>query len=171
MTDRRVVVLGLLHAGLALARALGRSGVDVSGIVLAGSDFGLRSRYLRRRCRCSSDGEALAALRDVAGGGRIVAFPERDEHVELILRRWKEVRAVAVVPMPDDPEVVRRLRRKDLLPSVATAADVAAPRTVAAESEEAIHAAEMRPPFLVKPAEGQRFALTFGQKVVVAGAV
>ncbi len=160
--------MGLLHAGLALARSLGRSGVPVEGIVLTESDFGLSSRYLRRRTKAGTDEEALAALR---GTERPVLFPERDEHVEFVLRRWDDVRELADVPLPSDPEVVRRLRRKEVLPGLATAAGVPAPRTLFAGSEEAIREAALTPPFLVKPAEGQGFALTFGHKVVVAQTV
>ncbi len=171
MRLRPAVAFGLLHAGLALARAFGRAGVETCGIVLSASDFGLSSRYLRRRFRCASDEEALRALRELSAGGRLVLFPERDEHVESILRRWEEVRAMADVPLPEDPEIVRRLRRKELLPAVAAAAGVAAPRTLAADSENSIRTAQLHPPFLVKPAEGQGFALKFGHKVVVAETV
>jgi D-aspartate ligase len=97
-----------------------------------------------------------------------VLFPERDENVEAVLRRWDDVRELADVPLPDDPDVTRRLRRKDLLPEVAAAADVASPRTVHAESIETIRAAGLRPPLLLKAVEGQDFALTFGEKAFVA---
>ena len=157
--------MGLLHAGLALARSLGRGGIPVEGVILNESDFGLFSRYLSRRTAARSDDEALAALRD---GSRPVLFLERDEQVELVLRHWDEVRALADMPLPDDPEAVRRLRRKELLPELAAAAGVPAPRTVFAGSEEEIRGAGLTPPFLVKPAEGQGFALAFGHKVVVA---
>ena len=160
--------MGLLHAGLALTRSLGRAGITVDGLVLTETDFGLRSRYLRRRIKAASDEEALAALRR---GGRVVLFPERDEHVEFVLRRWDDVHELADLPFPDDPEAVRRLRRKELLPLVATEAGVPQPRTVFAGSEDEIRAAELEPPFLVKPAEGQAFALEFGHKVVVAQGV
>ena len=50
--------MGLLHAGLALARSLGRSGIPVEGVVLKESDFGLSSRYLSRRSAADSDEEA-----------------------------------------------------------------------------------------------------------------
>jgi predicted ATP-grasp superfamily ATP-dependent carboligase len=160
--------MGLLHAGLALARSLGRSGLRVDGLVFNEADFGLRSRYLTRGIVARSDEEALAAL---DGPERPVLFPERDEQVEFILRRWDEVRARADVPLPDDAESVRKLRRKELLPDVATSAGVPVPRTVFAGSEDEIRAAGLEPPFLVKPAEGQRFALAFGHKVVVAETV
>ena len=49
MSDRPVIVLGLLWAGLAVARSLGRAGVPVTGIAYQPTDFGVRSRHLRRR--------------------------------------------------------------------------------------------------------------------------
>ncbi|MFN2468582.1 MAG: hypothetical protein ABR521_10700 [Gaiellaceae bacterium] len=171
MIRRPAIAFGLLHAGLALTRSLGRAGIPVCGVVLTDSDFGLASRYLSRRARVSTDEQALAAMREIARESRPIVFPERDEHVELILRRWEEVAAVADVPLPGDPDVVRRLRRKELLPIMATTADVPVPRTVAASSEDAVRAAGLQPPFLVKPAEGQGFALAFGHKVVVADTV
>jgi predicted ATP-grasp superfamily ATP-dependent carboligase len=163
---RPAVVLGLLHAGLALARSLGRGGVPVEGLVLHRTDFGQSSRYLSRSGFANGDEALLKALR--GRPERPVVFPERDQHVEALLRRWDEVRELADVPLPDDAEVTTRLRRKEVLPELAAAAGVPAPHTVEAGSEAAIRAAGLQPPFLVKPAEGQEFALTFGHKVVVA---
>lgn len=168
---RPAVAFGLLHAGLALARSLGRGGVPVVGVILTPTDFGLGSRYLRQRWRPGSDEEALAVLREVGGGERVVLFPERDEHVEFVLRCWKDVRALADVPLPTHPDAVRRLRRKELLPLEAAKAGVLSPATLLAESEEGIRGAGLRPPFLIKPAEGQGFALAFGHKVAVAESV
>jgi D-aspartate ligase len=174
---RPTVVLGGLWAGLALTRALGRRGVPVAGISLHGSDFGIRSRYLRRRLvveeadTARRDQQVLAELRRLAAGGRVVLVPERDEHVELALRHWDEVRALADMPLPDDPDATMRLRRKERLAEEAVRAEVPAPRTLLADSEATIRAADLRPPFLVKPVEGQDFALAFGRKVVVADTV
>jgi D-aspartate ligase len=165
---RPVVVFGLLHAGLALVRSLGREGVPVEGIALRRHEFGLRSRYLRRRHLADNDDAVLAALRAAAANGRPVLFPERDENVEVVLRRWDDVRELADLPLPDDPEIVHRLRRKDLLPEVAAEAGVSAPKTVLAASPEAVRAAGLRAPFLLKPLEGQEFALSFGEKAFVA---
>jgi predicted ATP-grasp superfamily ATP-dependent carboligase len=103
-----------------------------------------------------------------AAGERPVLFPERDENVEAVLNRWDEVRELADVPLPDDPEATLRLRRKDVLPQVAAAAGVNSPKTVRAESPEQIRAAGLRPPLLLKAVEGQEFALTFGEKAFVA---
>jgi D-aspartate ligase len=75
------------------------------------------------------------------------------------------------VPLPADGDVVTRLRRKDLLPAAAAAAGIPSPRTIHAESEDAIRAAHLEPPFLLKPVEGQGYALTFGNKAVVTGSV
>ncbi|HWH55445.1 MAG TPA: hypothetical protein VNT04_07675 [Gaiellaceae bacterium] len=163
---RPVVVFGLLHAGLALSRALGRDGIAVHGIAFDEREFGLRSRYLQSRRVVGSDAEVLEVLG--AQSGRPVLFPERDENVAFVLRNWDAVRAVADVPLPDDPDVVRRLRRKERLPAEGAAAGVPAPGTILASDEAAIRSAELRPPLLVKPAEGQEFALAFGEKAVVA---
>jgi D-aspartate ligase len=166
---RPAVVFGLLHAGLAFVRSLGRDGIPVEGIARNRYEFGLRSRYLRRRTLAADDEDVLEALRHAAASGeRPVLFLERDENVEIVLRRWDEVREVADVPLPDDPEAVRRLRRKDLLPQVAAEAGVPSPYTVRAESAEAIREGGLKPPLLLKPVEGQEFALSFGEKAFVA---
>jgi predicted ATP-grasp superfamily ATP-dependent carboligase len=165
---RPAVVFGLLHAGLALVRSLGRDGIPVEGIALREQEFGLHSRYLRSTRVVEGEEGLLEALRSAAAHGRPVLFPERDENVEAVLRRWDDVRELADVPLPDDPDVTRRLRRKDLLPEVAAAADVPSPRTVHADSIETIRAAGLRPPLLLKAVEGQEFALSFGEKAFVA---
>ena len=167
-------MLGLLPAGLAFARSLGRAGLPVYGGVFRGNEFGLRSRYLRGRC-VATDGDErardrrmLAYLRRIAGDGRAVLVPERDEHVDFVLRNWDEIHALADVPLPAEPQTVLRLRRKDLLPFAATEAGIVSPKTVHVESEETLRAAELEPPFLLKPVEGQDYALRFGVKAVVA---
>ncbi|MGH3043499.1 MAG: hypothetical protein ACRDM2_02115 [Gaiellaceae bacterium] len=174
MSARPAVVFGLLHAGLALVRGLGRARVPVTGIAWRENEFGLSSRYVTERVLLGGNGlrnpgdALLDTLRRIADGGRVVLFPERDENVELVLDRWDEVREVADVPLPGDPEVARRMRRKEILVLEAEKAGVPAPRTVLASDEAAIRAAGLEPPFLVKPAEGQEFAATFGEKAVVA---
>ena len=169
-----MLVLGLLPAGLALARSLGRAGIPVYGGVFRGNEFGLRSRYLRGRCIATEEEEPardrrmLGYLRSLADDGRVVLVPERDEHVDFVLRNWDEVTALADVPLPPDPETVLRLRRKDQLPLAAAEAGVPSPATFFPESEESVRAAGLQPPFLLKPAEGQEYALRFGDKAVVA---
>jgi D-aspartate ligase len=170
---RRAVVFGLLHAGLAVTRSLGRIGVPVSGISWSSHEFGLKSRYLDRRrvVTPGNDDVVLDALRAEAGDERIVLFPERDEHVEFVLRHWDEVTAIADLPLPADPEAVKRLRRKDVLPKVAAAAGVPSPGTVLADGDASVRDAGLRPPFVVKAVEGQEYALAFGHKAVVAETV
>ena len=163
---RPVVVFGQLHAGLALTRALGREGVPVHGVALDEHEFGLRSRYLESKRLAGSDQDVVELLRGFSE--RPVLFPERDEHVAFVLRNWDAVKEFADVPLPDDPEIVLRLRRKERLPAEAAAAGVQAPGTVLARDEETIRAARLQPPLLVKPVEGQEFALAFGEKAVVA---
>ena len=164
MAERPAVVLGLLWAGLALARSLGRSGVPVTGVAYAPTDFGLRSRHLAGRAVADGDAEVvLRVLRELPG--RPILFPERDESVQLVLDRWDDVRELADLPLPDDADVVHRLRRKDLLRAEAERAGVPLPATIAPASEDEIRRAELRPPYLVKPVTGQEFAYTFGAKL------
>jgi predicted ATP-grasp superfamily ATP-dependent carboligase len=132
-------------------------------------EFGTRSRYLRDVSRAQGDEAVLKALRASAqGDGKRVLLPERDDHVELVLRHWDEVRDLYELPLPDDPDVAKRLRHKATLPQEAERAGVAAPRTVDADSIETLRSLELRPPFLLKPVEGQHFAGSFGEKVLVA---
>jgi D-aspartate ligase len=168
---RPAVVFGLLWAGLSIARALGRAGIDVTGIASDRREFGLRSRYLRERVLASEPDRVLDAIRKAGRGERVVLFPERDAHVEFVLRNWDAVRELADLPLPDDPDVVWRLRRKERLALEAEKAGVATPRTAAAGSEEEVRALGFRPPLLVKPVEGQEFAAAFGRKLFVADGV
>ncbi|HMK93400.1 MAG TPA: hypothetical protein VK576_10405 [Thermoleophilia bacterium] len=174
--DRPVIVLGLLQAGLAIARGLGRAGVEVHGVTLHESDFGIVSRYLRSR-HVFPEGLPdrgallLKTMRRLADGRRAILIPERDDSVGFVLEHWDEIAAFADVPLPADPDVTRSLRRKERLVEVAARAGVAAPHTVFADSEEAIRGAGLRPPFLLKPAEGQGYALRFGRKAVEADTV
>jgi predicted ATP-grasp superfamily ATP-dependent carboligase len=170
MTQRPAVVFGLLWAGLALARSLGRDGIPVTGIAYEPNDFGLRSRHLTRRIAAAPDRDELllAALREAAHNGRPVLFPERDESVHVVLRHWDEVRELADLPLPDDPQVVENLRRKDLLRAEAERAGVLLPATITPDSDEAIRASGLRPPYLIKPVTGQEFAYLFGEKLFVA---
>jgi predicted ATP-grasp superfamily ATP-dependent carboligase len=167
--ERPVVVLGLLWAGLSFARSLGRAGARVSGITMHPHEFGTRSRYLREVDRARGDEAVLKALRARArGDAKPVLLPERDDHVELALRHWDEVSTSFALPLPDDPEVARRLRHKATLPQEAERAGLDAPRTVEADSIERLRGLDLRPPFLLKPVEGQHFAGSFGEKVLVA---
>ena len=168
---RKAVVFGLLHAGLAVTRSLGRAGVPVTGISWNPHDFGLKSRYLAEKRLVEGDRAVLDAVRAEAAGGRVVLFPERDEHVEWALDHWDDANAVADMPLPADREAVVRLRRKDVLPLVAAEAGVPSPGTVLADGDDAVREAGLRAPMVVKAVEGQEFALTFGQKALVAESV
>jgi predicted ATP-grasp superfamily ATP-dependent carboligase len=158
--------------------------VPVHGMAFHHSDFGLSSRYLRSRHMVveepleARDALALQILRRIArtdtsgtGGraaGRIVLIPERDDHVAFVLRNQAELAGFADFPLPPDPDVTCSLRRKERLVEVAAAAGVPAPATVHAHDEQAIRTSGLRAPFLLKPVEGQDFALHFGEKVMVA---
>jgi D-aspartate ligase len=167
--ERPAVVLGLLWAGLSFARSLGRAAVPVTGITMHPHEFGARSRFLRDVSRAQGDQAVLKALHAAAQGDvKPVLLPERDDHVELVLRHWDEVRELFELPLPDDPDAARRLRHKATLPQEAERAGLEAPRTVPADSIETLRSLDLRPPFLLKPVEGQHFAGSFGEKVFVA---
>jgi D-aspartate ligase len=170
VSRRPAVVFGLLWAGLALVRSLGRNGVPVTGIAYEPTDFGVRSRHLTRRIAAAPDRDELllAALREAAHDGRPVLFPERDESVHVVLRHWDEIRELADLPLPDDAQIVENLRRKDLLRAEAERAGVPLPATITPESGEAIRSSGLRPPYLIKPVTGQEFAYLFGEKLFVA---
>jgi D-aspartate ligase len=168
---RKAVVFGLLHAGLAVTRSLGRAGIPVTGISWNPHDFGLKSRYLAEKRLVEGDRAVLDAVRAEAAGDRVVLFPERDEHVEWALDHWDDANAVADMPLPAHREAVVRLRRKDVLPVVAAEAGVPSPGTVLADGDDAVREAGLRAPMVVKAVEGQEFALTFGQKALVAESV
>ena len=168
---RKAVVFGLLHAGLAVTRSLGRAGIPVTGISWNPHDFGLKSRYLAEKYLVEGDRAVLDAVRAEAAGDRVVLFPERDEHVEWALDHWDDANAVADMPLPADREAVVRLRRKDVLPVVAAEAGVPSPGTVLADGDDSVREAGLRAPMVVKAVEGQEFALTFGQKALVAESV
>jgi D-aspartate ligase len=171
VSERPAVVFGLLWAGLALARSLGRSGVPVTGVAYEPTDFGVRSRHLAHRVVGTGDRDELllGALREAAVGTRPVLFPERDESVHVVLRHWDEVRALADLPLPDDPQIVHRLRRKDLLTAEAERAAVPIPPTLIPTDAASIGASPLRPPYLIKPVTGQEFAYAFGAKLWIAG--
>jgi D-aspartate ligase len=170
---RPAVVLGLQPAGLAFARSLGRREVPVTGVALERADFGLSSRYLSdRHLVLDSPGERrderlLSILRSAASDGSLVVLPERDEHVDFVLRRWGEIREIATIPLPDARASVEALRRKETLPEVAAAAGVETPATVPLASEEAVREAPLSRPFLLKPLDSERYAAAFSHKVVV----
>ena len=169
MSERPVVVLGLLWAGLTVARSLGRAGVPVTGIAYQPTDFGVRSRHLRRRAVAAGDAAVvLRELREAARGGRPVLVPERDESVQLVLDHWDDIRELADLPLPSDQDAVHSLRRKDLVPAVAERAGVLLPATIAPSTEDDIRGSALRPPYLIKPVTGQDFAYTFGEKLWVA---
>lgn len=172
--SRPAVVLGVRLAGLALVRSLGRAGVRVVGVALDEYDYGLRSRYLAGRLviqggdQKERDQRLLAALREVAGEGRVVLVPERDSYLELVLRCWDELQGIADMPLPSDPEIARRLARKDLLPAEAARAGVPAPTTIVPEAEDDVVGASLQPPFLVKPVDSESYSARFGRKVALA---
>lgn len=175
--NRPLLMLGLLPAGLALSRSLGRRGVQVTGVAFDHADFGIRSRHLHARYRLFDsdlerrDERVVGVVRTVAADGPIVVVPERDVHVETVLRRWNDIRDVAAVPLPDERGPVDALRAKDTFPDVVAAAGLATPVTVVLRSKDDVLKLELEPPFLLKPLESEHYGVTFSHKVVVVNSV
>jgi predicted ATP-grasp superfamily ATP-dependent carboligase len=161
--------MGLQPAGLALARSLGRRGVHVTGISFERADFGLASRYVRTRRLIldGDDGAVLESIRAAASQEPVVLVPERDAHVDFVLRHWDDLRELAAIPLPDDRAATAALRDKNGLAEVAEKAGVAVPRTVAVESEDDLGGGPLPYPYLLKPLESERYAAAFSEKVVV----
>jgi D-aspartate ligase len=172
---RPTVILGLQPAGLALARSLGRRGVHVTGIALERADFGLRSRYVQERVLIQHGDEptvdraVLDALHAAAEGGPLVVVPERDAHVELLLRHWEETTALAAIPIPSAPDVSAALRDKALLPATAARVGLAVPLTAQLDAAGGPEEFDFPYPFLLKPFDSERYAAVFSEKVVVVG--
>jgi predicted ATP-grasp superfamily ATP-dependent carboligase len=110
------------------------------------------------------DRRLLDTLREAGGGRRVVLFPECDAQIDFVLRHWEAVAELALVPLPDELDVVRRLGSKDRLLTEAARAGIAVPKTVAVHDESDVLAAGLIPPVLVKPASGEDFARSFGVK-------
>jgi predicted ATP-grasp superfamily ATP-dependent carboligase len=168
--QRPALVVGLDRIGLALARGLGRTGVPVVGITWR-NDVGARSRYLRElnRVPAASREDALVELLErLTAEGRPVVFVDSDESIETLHRRWSDVARLTDVTFPDDPDLMRRLQRKELLAETARKVDVPVPGTIFASEEQAIRAAGLTPPLLVKPVAGKGFETLFRRKAFVA---
>ena len=161
--------MGLQPAGLALARSLGRRGVHVTGISFERADFGLASRYVRTRHLVpdEDDDAVMESIRAAAAQEPLVLVPERDAHVDFVLRHWDELRELAAIPLPEDRGAVEALRDKNGLAEVARKAEVAVPKTAAVESEDALRDGPLSYPYLLKPLESERYAAAFSEKVVV----
>jgi D-aspartate ligase len=174
---RPTVILGLQPAGLALARSFGRRNLHVTGIALERADFGLRSRYVQERVLVQDGDEAavdravLEALRAAAKRGPLVVVPERDAHVELLIRNWEEAKAIAAIPLPSAPAVTAALRDKALLPQTAAAVELAVPRTAPLGAAGSPGEFDLPYPFLLKPFDSERYAAVFSKKVEVVGDV
>ena len=161
-------MLGLLWAGLSFARSLGRAGVSVTGIAMHPHEFGVRSRYLRRVRHAYGDEAVLDELRASLDGTRPVLLPERDDHVELLLRHWDRSAGCSRSRCRRIPTSRSVCAARRGCPRKRFVRACRCRRRSPADSEETLRSQELRPPYLLKPVEGQHFAGSFGQKVIVA---
>jgi len=166
-SDPPALIFGAGVTGLAVLRALGRSGVPSYS---AGPDRSLvgRSRWYRELpgedLDETSDGERLAAYLRALPFERTVLFPCSDQ--------W----ALAVASLPDDVaashavtvaalDVLRSLIDKELFSQVCAEYDVPAPRVLPTTDLDAIEADALQS-WLLKPKHSQLFTARFGVKAV-----
>ena len=146
------------------------AGVPVTGITMHPHEFGARSRYLRDVLaragrRGGAEGAARRTRRATSSRCCCPSATTTSSSSCATGTRWASCSSCRCPTTPTSRGACgtrRRCRRKPSAPGVD------APRTVAADSIETLRSLDLRPPFLLKPVEGQHFAGSFGEKVLVA---
>jgi len=162
------LVIGGDYQGLAVARSLGRRGVDV--FVLDDEQSIARwSRYVRGHIRVPGlreEGAVVEALLDAArryGLEGCVLFPTRDETVAAIARHREALSERYRVPTPAY-EVVAWALDKRRTYELAARLGIPAPRTWTVRSAAELAGIDGEPPFVIKPAIKERFFYATGRK-------
>ncbi len=156
------LVIGLSIHGLAVARALARSGVDVH--CLADVEVPPQPTVLTRYATVHFSpglnsaplGEVLLRLADRIGcSGRVVLFPTSDRIAKAIAVEWPALESRFLLSWAHCRALVLELQRKDGLPKYFDAAGVRYPRSrvVRAAAELAGVVAGLAFPLAVKPAQ------------------
>ena len=152
---RPAVVMGLSPPGLALARSLGRGGVDVIGVSAASDSPAAHSRLFSFRAGPNvDDDEALPFYLDLARelGGRVVLLPTGDRSVLFISRHREELEPHFHYLLPA-AGAIERITSKRRFAELAGELDLPTPRTFLpssfAELRNAV--AHLRFPCVVKP--------------------
>ena len=168
------VVLRFHHGSLAIARTLGRWGVDVYGVDSDVGGAAMASRYLRGRFAWDlgreSPEDSVAFLLDVARriGGKAVLIPTSDNTAELVADH-AEILAEHYLFPKVDPGLVRALSNKKELYFLCKRFGVPTPDTAFPEGPEDVEAfaANARFPVMLKAADGLRMEARTGVKMVI----
>ncbi|HLJ04495.1 MAG TPA: ATP-grasp domain-containing protein [Solirubrobacteraceae bacterium] len=155
------VVVGGDYQGLAIARSLGRRGVDV---VVVDDELSISrfSRYVSRSVRVAGlrehrrTIETLLAIADRLGLDGWVLYPTREETVAAIARHREELVPRFRVPTPPW-EVVRWAWDKRNTYARAAELGIPAPRTWTLSGLDDLASVDGEPPFVIKPAIKEHF--------------
>lgn len=173
-----VVVLGMHHGSLGIARSLGRLGVPVHGVHADLGANGFASRYFRGRhvwdfARAQA-GESVGFLLDLRQklGRDAVLIPISDDLAQLVADNAEALRA-AYRFQDNPPELVRGLRRKSELHELARRHGVPTPDTLFPRSLEDVRrfASNVTFPLMLKASDGLRLEARAGRKMLIVGSM
>jgi len=166
------VVVGGDYQGLAIARSLGRRGIDV--VVLDDEpSIGRYSRYVKRSVRVTdlrneqATVEAMIALGDEIGADGWIAYPTREETVAALSRHREQLVQRYRIPTPPW-DVIRWAWDKRNTYRRASELGIPVPRTWTLRGVDDLDAIDMPPPYVVKPAIKERFIYATGLKALRA---
>ncbi len=169
-----VVVLGIHHGSLGIARSLGRLGVSVHGVDADLRANAFASRYFRARhawdfARAPA-ADSVAFLLELrrALGRDAVLIPISDDLTQLVADHAADLRA-GYRFQDNPPELVRALRRKSELHELARRHGVPTPDTLFPRSLEDVRrfAAGVTFPLMLKASDGLRLEARAGRKMVI----
>jgi D-aspartate ligase len=155
------VVIGGDYQGLAIARSLGRRGIDVV-VIDDERSVSRYSRYVIASLRVPDlrdEGAAVATLLDLGQRHALdgwVVFPTREETVAALSRHRERLLTQYRIPTPRW-DVVKWAWDKRNTYSLAAELGIDVPRTWTLRSPEQLRSVEGEPPFVVKPAIKEHF--------------
>lgn len=153
---RAIVADANISSAVAGLRALGRAGIHTLAVGPTRAAPGLWSRWATERAVCPDPvarpgafAEALGDLIDRSDPGFV--YPGREETVDAVLDGTTDQLGGALSPYPD-ADATRRIRDKRLLPELAAAGGLSAPRTRAHLRGAELRAVVTDFPVVIKPA-------------------
>lgn len=167
-----VVVAGMHHGGLGIARTLGRWGVPVHGIDADPRAHGLRSRYLRRadtwRWHDHPPAETVDFLLRAAPAERCILIPTSDD-LALLVAEHADALGERYLFQRNPPEIVRTLSDKRALYFLCRSLGVPTPETAfpRCRAEVEAFAASAAFPVLLKGIDGLRLQRRTGVKMAI----
>lgn len=173
-TRTPVVILRFHHGSLAIARTLGRWGVDIYGIDADPGNPALSSRYVRERLiwdfSSAAAEESIEFLQDLGRkiGRRALLIATSDHTAEFVADHAEVLSEHFIFPRVD-ADLVRGLSNKKELYFLARRLDIPTPETAFPESRQDVaeFAASAHFPVMLKAADGLRLEARTGLKMVI----